>query len=237
MRICSLIKVELRDNEPFSPARSNSDKRLAPPDLLRAGFDVKAALLSFQNILIDLQSLKLIDFGLLLRSAQQHLFNVLGALAAMFKTSSQLRLENLALRQQLAVVRRSAPKRLRLTPADRIFWVWLRRVWSDVYVAVHGGTQQLFLRPLDGLEVGTEGAVGPFFSRDGQWVGFFADGELKKVSVNGGAAVTLARAQHNPGGASWSSQGTLAFGGNSGQGLQRSCRWEGRQRKFGECAN
>jgi len=28
-------------------------------------------------------------------------------------------------------LRRSAPKRLRLTPADRIFWVWLRRVWSD----------------------------------------------------------------------------------------------------------
>jgi hypothetical protein len=26
-------------------------------------------------------------------------------------------------------LRRSAPKRLKLTPADRIFWVWLRRVW------------------------------------------------------------------------------------------------------------
>src|SRR4051794_16090607 len=49
----------------------------------------------------------------------------------MFKTSAQLRLENLALRQQLTVLRRSAPKRLRLTPADRIFWVWLRRVWGD----------------------------------------------------------------------------------------------------------
>jgi hypothetical protein len=55
--------------------------------------------LSLQNIPIDLQSLKLIDFHLLLRSAQQHLFNLLGALASMFKTSSQLRLENLALRQ------------------------------------------------------------------------------------------------------------------------------------------
>jgi hypothetical protein len=44
------------------------------------------------------------------------LFNVLGALASMFKTSSQPRLENLALRQQLAVLRRSAPKRLKLTP-------------------------------------------------------------------------------------------------------------------------
>src|SRR3954463_6192649 len=49
----------------------------------------------------------------------------------MFKTSAQLRMENLALRQQLAVLRRSAPKRLKLTSADRIFWVWLRRVWGD----------------------------------------------------------------------------------------------------------
>ena len=44
---------------------------------------------------------------------------------------AKLRLENLALRQQLAVLRRSAPKRLPLTSADRIFRVWLRRVWSD----------------------------------------------------------------------------------------------------------
>ena len=80
---------------------------------------------------VDLQSLKLIDFHLLRWSARQRLFTVLGALTSMLKTSAQLRLENLALRQQLAVLRRSAPRRLRLTPADRIFWVWLRRVWSD----------------------------------------------------------------------------------------------------------
>jgi serine/threonine-protein kinase len=77
-----------------------------------------------------------------------------------------------------------------------------------------GSTQQLFLRPLDSQEAkpiaGTEGAVAPFFSPDGQWIGFFAGGKLKKVSVNGGAAVTLANAP-SPGGASWSSQGTLAL--------------------------
>jgi hypothetical protein len=50
--------------------------------------DGRLAELSLQNTPIDLQSLKLIDFHLLLRSAQQHLFNVLGALASMFKTSS-----------------------------------------------------------------------------------------------------------------------------------------------------
>jgi putative transposase len=49
----------------------------------------------------------------------------------MFKSSTQLRLENLALRQQLMVLRRSAPKRLNLKPRDRIFWVWLRFAWTD----------------------------------------------------------------------------------------------------------
>ena len=44
--------------------------------------------LSLQRIPIDLQSLKLIDFLLLFWSAQQHLFAVVGALAAMFKTSA-----------------------------------------------------------------------------------------------------------------------------------------------------
>jgi putative transposase len=73
----------------------------------------------------------LIEFSLFLSSVWRELCTVLGTLALMFKTSAQLRLENLALRQQLAVVRRSAPKRLKLTPADRIFWVWLRRVWGD----------------------------------------------------------------------------------------------------------
>ncbi len=95
-----------------------------------------------------------------------------------------------------------------------------------VYVAEEGGTQQLYLRPLDSQEsnpiAGTEGAVAPFFSPDGQWVGFFAGANLKKVSVNGGPAVTLASAQ-TPRGASWSSQGTLAFQAipSAGQPLQQ----------------
>ena len=82
------------------------------------------------------------------------------------------------------------------------------------YVARQGGTQQLYLRAMDNLESkpipSTEGAVNPFFSPDGQWVGFFAGGKLKKVSVSGGAAITLGDAVE-PRGASWSSQGTIAF--------------------------
>jgi putative transposase len=75
--------------------------------------------------------LNLNDFHPLFWRAQQHLLAVLDVLTSTVKTSAQLRLENLALRQQLTVLRRSAPKRLKLTRADRIFWVWLRSVWGD----------------------------------------------------------------------------------------------------------
>jgi Tol biopolymer transport system component/predicted Ser/Thr protein kinase len=82
------------------------------------------------------------------------------------------------------------------------------------YVARQGGAQQLYLRAMDSLEStsipGTEGAVSPFFSPDGQWLGFFSGGRLKKVSVNGGAVQTLGDASQ-PLGASWGGHGMIAF--------------------------
>src|ERR1700680_244868 len=78
---------------------------------------------------------------------------------------------------------------------------------------------QLYLRAMDGLEsrpiAGTEGAMSPFFSPDGQWIGFWAGRELKKVSLNGGAPISLGAVSPDPrvGGfaASWSSRGMVAF--------------------------
>jgi Tol biopolymer transport system component len=82
------------------------------------------------------------------------------------------------------------------------------------YVARQGGTQQLYLRAIDSLESkpipGTEGAIEPFFSPDGHWVGFFAGGKLMKVSVGGGPALVLSDASLSRG-ASWGSQGMIAF--------------------------
>jgi eukaryotic-like serine/threonine-protein kinase len=82
------------------------------------------------------------------------------------------------------------------------------------YVARQGGVQQLFLRAMDSMETkpiqGTEGGISPFFSPDGQWLGFFAGNKLKKISVSGGAALTLGEAA-NPQGASWGSKGIIAF--------------------------
>lgn len=34
-------------------------------------------------------------------------------------------------RHELGVLRRSAPKRLKITRSDRLFWIWLRRLWSE----------------------------------------------------------------------------------------------------------
>ena len=52
------------------------------------------------------------------------------ALISAFKARRELALENVALRQQLAVLRRSV-KRPRLSKVDRVFWVLLRRIWTD----------------------------------------------------------------------------------------------------------
>ena len=49
---------------------------------------------------------------------------------ALFRDRSQLALENLALRQQLAILQLKAP-RPRLRRADRAFWVSLARVWEQ----------------------------------------------------------------------------------------------------------
>src|SRR5207249_751525 len=75
----------------------------------------------------------------------------------------------------------------------------------------------LYLRAMDGFEAravpGTEGAIAPFFSPDSEWVGFFAGGKLKKVSVSGGATVTIGEAGGFVVGlgASWGADNTIAF--------------------------
>ena len=91
-----------------------------------------------------------------------------------------------------------------------------------VYIATRDGTQQLFLRTLHSMDArpisGTEGGEGPFFSPDGQRIGFFAGGQLKKVSIAGGGSTVLAPATNGRGG-SWGSDGQIIFargGGNRG---------------------
>ncbi len=58
------------------------------------------------------------------------IWSLLRSLLSAFKTRRSLALENLALRQQLAVLQRSV-KRPRLSNVDRGLWVLLRRVWTE----------------------------------------------------------------------------------------------------------
>ncbi|MGB6430516.1 MAG: protein kinase [Candidatus Acidiferrales bacterium] len=78
------------------------------------------------------------------------------------------------------------------------------------------GTRRIWLRPLDSVAAqplpGTEGALSPFWSPDGLYLGYFDldDGTLKKVAVSGGSPQTLcniARASL----ASWSADGVILF--------------------------
>ena len=82
------------------------------------------------------------------------------------------------------------------------------------FSARQDGRTRLFIRKLDQLQAtplaGTEGAVYPFFSPNGQWIAFFADNKLKKVSVAGGVAVNLCDAEAGRGG-TWADDDTIVF--------------------------
>jgi serine/threonine-protein kinase len=84
--------------------------------------------------------------------------------------------------------------------------------------------RRLYVRSLEALQAtmlsGTENARNPFFSPDGQWLGFFADGKLKKISVQGGAAVTLCDAPDDRGG-SWGEDDAIVLAANPTTGLSR----------------
>ena len=75
------------------------------------------------------------------------------------------------------------------------------------------GAKTLYLRNLadPGIDVlAIDGGEAPFFSPNSRWVGFFADGKMKKVSVHGGVPITLADAPSNRG-ADWSEHGAIVF--------------------------
>ena len=62
---------------------------------------------------------------------------------------------------------------------------------------------------------GSEGASYPFWSRDNRWIGFFADGKIKKVLAAGGPA-QLISAENNPIGATWGPQDIILLGNLNG---------------------
>ena len=92
------------------------------------------------------------------------------------------------------------------------------------FVGRSKGRTLLYVRPLDRYEfqqlAGTDGAANPFFSPDGKWLGFFADGMLKKVAIEGGTPVAVAEAR-NARGEAWGDDNTILMTPLNNVGLSR----------------
>jgi serine/threonine-protein kinase len=86
------------------------------------------------------------------------------------------------------------------------------------------GTPLIATRTLDQdqpvLIQGTEGAAAPFFSPDGQWIGYFTANQMKKVPVVGGASIPLCNVP-NARGAAWGEDGMIVFSPSPITGLSR----------------
>lgn len=91
-----------------------------------------------------------------------------------------------------------------------------------IVVSVHGGPPVLWLRPLNRLTSqvlpGTEGAAFPFWAPDNHSLGFFSQGKLKRIDVNGGPVQIICDA---PGarGATWNRDGVIVFAPAQNGGL------------------
>ena len=92
------------------------------------------------------------------------------------------------------------------------------------YVGQLDGKNRIFIRALDQSEgqalEGTEGGDAPFFSPDGQWIGFFAAGKLRKIAVSGAALQPLADAPFHRGG-DWGDDGFIYFAPTNIGGIWR----------------
>jgi Tol biopolymer transport system component len=95
---------------------------------------------------------------------------------------------------------------------------------SIAITARESGRRKLWIRPIDSLELrelpGTEDASYPFWSPDSAYVGFFAQGKLKKIAVSGGPPQTLCDASNGRGG-TWNREGIIVFSPGPGTALLR----------------
>ena len=86
------------------------------------------------------------------------------------------------------------------------------------------GKTRIWIRALNALSAhvleGTDGTTRPFWSPDSRFLGFFAEGKLKKVEVSGGPPQKVCDAPTGADG-SWSSEGVILFDGVTGDPIQR----------------
>jgi len=84
----------------------------------------------------------------------------------------------------------------------------------------HLFTRKLDQAPATELAI-TAGATSPFFSPDGQWIGFVAGGKLRKISVEGGGEIALCDAAASYTGADWGEDGNIIASLRVSGGLSR----------------
>ena len=105
-----------------------------------------------------------------------------------------------------------------------------------VYCADRDGRRRLFVRAMDRPETvalpGTEDADGPFFSPEGQWVGFFAGDQMKKIALAGGNPAVLVHVPPVTRGAVWTPQDTIFYSPSSTAGLERVTANGGSSERF-----
>jgi hypothetical protein len=119
----------------------------------------------------------------------------------------------------------TAVRYLNITLPDTIPLVFVGEAWGGIaqtalalspdgrhlaYVGPADSTTRLYVRDLEGsFETralrGTEGATSPFFSPDGGWIGFAADNQLLRVSLDGEQVTPIAEA-NQPYGVDWSDE-------------------------------
>jgi len=87
---------------------------------------------------------------------------------------------------------------------------------------VYKANSKFYIRKMNSTEPvlinGIENASSPFFSPDDDWLGFFANGKLEKISISGGTPVILADALDNRGG-TWNDNGSIVFSATTTVGL------------------
>jgi serine/threonine-protein kinase len=95
---------------------------------------------------------------------------------------------------------------------------------SLVFVGEGESDTLLYMRHINQQEVvpihGTDGAMVPVFSPDGEWLAFFDQGTLKKISVHGGPPMTLCDAPDLRG-LAWGADGTIVFTPRRSTGIMR----------------
>jgi hypothetical protein len=94
------------------------------------------------------------------------------------------------------------------------------------------GLRRIVMRDLGSTEIkvipGTEGAVDPSFSLDGEWISYNAEGKLRKVPVLGGPPIDVVDTA-SVGGGGWTDDGQIVFSRDGSRPLDRSLQEEERR--------